>query len=388
MKFDNQLRYATHVIDGFTGKQPLHVWLKDFFKVHPQMGARDRRQLRELVYCYYRMGHSLPASQVNERILGGLLLTGDEQNEFLAYFEPTWNEHIKGSLTDKFDFLSSILPSFNPAKIFPWTASLSESVDADAFSRSFFLQPDLFIRIRPGYGAKLRDALGKALVPYREISEQTLAFASSTRLEQYVALNKEAVIQDLSSQQTATFMQRPGNPSERAWDCCAASGGKSLLLHDLQPGIEITVSDIRKSILEQLAIRFREAGISGYHSFVADLSGPQALPEGSYDLILVDAPCTGSGTWSRTPESMFFYKPEKELPRYTQLQRTILEKVIPALNEKGWFVYITCSVFREENEAAVEFILANSSLRLEQKKVLTGYHQKADSMFVASFSLP
>ncbi len=388
MKFDNQLRYATHVIDGYTGKQPLHVWLKDFFKVHPQMGARDRRQLRELVYCYFRMGHSLPPKQVNERILGGLLLTGEDLNEFLAYFEPTWNEHIKGSLPDKLDFLSSILPAFNASKIFPWAASLSDDVDADAFSRSFFVQPDLFIRIRPGYGKKLREALGKALIPYQEISEQTLAFASSTRLEQYITLNKEAVIQDLSSQKTAAFLQRPGTPFENAWDCCAASGGKSMMLHDLQPTVELTVSDIRKSILDQLAIRFREAGISGYRSFVADLANPQALPDGRYDLILVDAPCTGSGTWSRTPESMFFYKPEKDLPHYTALQRTIVQKVIPALREKGWFVYITCSVFREENEAAVDFILANSALQLVQKQLLAGYGEKADSMFAASFFLP
>ena len=63
----------------------------------------------------------------------------------------------------------------------------------------------------------------------------------------------------------------------KAWDCCAASGGKSILLKDKFPRVQLTVSDIRETILRNLRQRFQRAGIKDYHAFVADLSKPSFL---------------------------------------------------------------------------------------------------------------
>ena len=107
-----------------------------------------------------------------------------------------------------------------------------------------------------------------------QINFEAYSFANGTRLEQILELNRDAVIQDLSSQKTGTFMKMAINPEKkiRAWDCCAGSGGKAILLADLYTGLHLTVSDIRKSILENLRLRFVEAGISQYHAFHADLT--------------------------------------------------------------------------------------------------------------------
>src|ERR1700759_3579274 len=101
MKFDNQLRYAKEIIDAYTGDQPLHVWLKDFFRVHKQMGSKDRKQLSHLVYVFYRLGHAVKQLPPDERILTGLFLCSDQPIELLQYFRPEWNEQVTQSLSQK-----------------------------------------------------------------------------------------------------------------------------------------------------------------------------------------------------------------------------------------------------------------------------------------------
>jgi len=171
----------------------------------------------------------------------------------------------------------------------------------------------------------------------------------------------------------------------KIWDCCAASGGKSLMLNDIDPDIELTVSDVRESILANLKKRFEKAGIQNYTSFINDLSQPNFKPQiTNFDLIICDAPCTGSGTWSRTPEQIYFFD-EKRIEQYALLQKKIVSTIIPRLKIEGCLLYITCSVFKKENEEVVEFIQSNSELELIKMELLKGYDKKADTMFAALF---
>jgi 16S rRNA (cytosine967-C5)-methyltransferase len=173
----------------------------------------------------------------------------------------------------------------------------------------------------------------------------------------------------------------------RAWDCCAGSGGKSLLFYDHFPNIDLTVSDVRESIMTNLKKRFAKAGINKYEWFVADvtsLNSPFTTHHSPFDLIICDAPCTGSGTWSRTPEQLYFFD-EKKIEQYALLQKKIVANVIPYLKHGGLFVYITCSVFKKENEEIVHFMEEQFHADLIEMKLLRGYENKADSMFVSLF---
>ena len=280
--------------------------------------------------------------------------------------------------------------------VFPWKDELSEGIDHEEFCKSFFVQPDLFIRVRPLKRKLVTEKLQHAKIGFTTISETCLSLPNSTKIDEIIELDNEAVIQDYNSQQTGRFLSSalapPGNDKPVVWDCCAGSGGKSIMTHDINPNIDLIVSDVRDSILANLKKRFEKAGIKKYKSSIADLthhSPPDSyrVTTHNYNLIIADVPCTGSGTWSRTPEQLYFFE-ENEIEKYSSIQKKIVSNVIPALQTGGSLIYITCSVFKKENEEVVAFIRENFHLQLLQMEVLKGYDRKADSMFVAVLSLP
>ena len=171
------------------------------------------------------------------------------------------------------------------------------------------------------------------------------------------------------------------------WDCCAASGGKSMLLYDVLHGhVHLHVSDVRANILNNLRTRFKEAGIKKYKAFTADLLQEDALKmHDKFDLIICDAPCSGSGTWARTPEQLAFFTVEK-IAEYAAMQLKIATAAFKHLDDKGLFFYITCSVFKKENEDVVQQLQEKFNLQVLQMEYLEGYERKADTMFVAVLS--
>ena len=391
MKFDNQLRYAVQIIDTYQGETPLHAWLKDFFRVHPQMGSRDRRIVSTMIYGHYRLGHAIKTHSPEKRIIAGLFLCQDQPLELLDYFNPGLNEQVTLPLTEKIACYQATPDGagFQPEAIFPWKDELSPGIDHEAFCLSFLRQPDLFLRIRPGHETGVREKLalaGIAMAAPTFLPPATLRLPNGFKVEDYFTPDHEVVIQDYSSQRVAEFLQPGAGPTpEYFWDACAASGGKSILAHDLYPNMEIFVSDIRDTILRNLRSRFKTAGIKKYHAFLVDLARqtPPASAVGA-DLILIDAPCTGSGTWGRTPEDAWFFNPEK-IHRYSEVQKSILSNIAPQLSPDASLVYCTCSVFKKENEEMAAFIRDTLGLREQARENLKGYDSRADTLFAARY---
>ena len=142
----------------------------------------------------------------------------------------------------------------------------------------------------------------------------------------------------------------------RVWDCCAAPGGKTLMLalrtSALKTGGEVLASDVSARRVAQMEGRLRRHGYAeGVRTLVTDAS---LLPasEGEFDLILCDVPCSGTGTLARNPEIRFRLK-EEELARQAGRQKEILGAALKRLGPGGRLVYSTCSLEPEENEAVV-----------------------------------
>ncbi len=379
-RWENYINTAEKIINGYNGALPLHHSLKAFFKANPHMGSRDRKKIQQLVYQYLRLGCWQAALPVKERILLGVFLCEQSEDELLGFFRPDWNEHAAASLDEK---LSMAGFAWDEQAAFPFAAHLSDGISAVTFTRSHLLQPHLFIRTRPGKKQGIVRLLDAAGIPFETVGESALALPNGTKTEVVIPDKSWYEIQDLSSQETGQRFQPEAG--EHWWDCCAASGGKSILLHDLQPNIHLLVSDVRASILDNLKKRFAEAGLKNYSSKVLDLTSPSLrsqMPRTRFSGIILDAPCSGSGTWGRTPESIRFFK-ESQIAEYAALQKRIAGNVTPFLEPGGRLVYITCSVFREENEDAVAFLQRECGVEIEESGVISGYGRGADTMFVA-----
>ncbi len=227
------------------------------------------------------------------------------------------------------------------------------------------------------------------------MNDQCIAFAHNEKVTDVLSIDKEAVVQDYNSQRVGEFILKynirltdnvqRNEPPISVWDCCAGSGGKSILTIDLLKNLQLTVTDIRSSIIQNLHKRFASAGIKNYKSFVADITSKSKLSiDDTFELIIADVPCSGSGTWSRTPEQLNYFK-EAEIDKYALLQKNILKNVAPSLRDKGILLYITCSVFKKENEDNVDFIAKTFQLTLLEAEYLEGYEMQADTLFVAVF---
>ncbi len=314
-----------------------------------------------------------------------LFLCNENADSYAVLFDEDWIANWNTDLPQRIAFIQTKYPSFLPQNIFPFIDELSQTVDGDSFAISHLIQPDLFLRIRPGKEQIVFDKLTKAAISFQQMGVSCLRLPNASKIDAVLKLNEEAVIQDLSSQGIAAFLPSTINHQPTTvWDCCAASGGKSILIYDVMKNISLTVSDIRPTIIHNLQQRFREAGIKSYRSFVADLTKPLNPPNTNFDLIVCDAPCSGSGTWARTPEQLYFFR-ENKIAEYALLQQKIASNVIPHLSAGGYFLYITCSVFKKENEGALQFIQEAFPLEIIKTGLIKGYELKADTMFAALF---
>jgi len=383
-RFHSYITSAQSIVEAYKKGSPLSHQLKLFFQTDKKYGSRDRKTIAAICYHYFRTFYLLQSIEsFEEKIIKATFLCESEENELLKALSPGLNEFIGFDVKDKVEYLN-----IETTSLFNFNNHLSTFIDAEKFAVSFFRQPDVFIRIRPGKNNMVIESLKKAAILHELIDENTIAIDNGTSVENCIQLNKDAVIQDLNSQHVLDFYtkERDKDKFENVWDCCAASGGKSILLYDICNGkVKLTVSDIRENILTNLQLRCKEAGINLQKKFVQDLSEKSGLLlDEKFSVILCDVPCSGSGTWGRTPEQYYSFE-ENQIEAFVKKQKNIVIHTISHLAKDGWFIYITCSVFKAENEDMVDFIQENFSCQLLEMKYLKGYENKADTMFVAYF---
>lgn len=390
MRSEQQLRTFLKVVEQYPADRPLSKFLPDFFRKNKQMGSNDRRSASRLLYNYFRLGKALSDRMPKERLLIAEFLCTGVDNPFLQYFRPDLNAKIELPLSEKIRY-AELHEGFLLEEVFPFISHLSSDINVTEFLSSFFIQPDLFIRINPRALELVLDVFLNSAIEYRRMGEYCIALPNGTNLNSlFTDIDypvKPFEVQDLSSQFTLNYFKP--KQYEHWWDACAASGGKSLLLFSEQPDIKLVVSDIRSSVLDNLDERFIAAGLRTYKKKVVDLAqnpDPE-LHHYQFDGIILDAPCSGSGTWGRTPEMISQFS-EYKIQSFNKLQKTIAGNVIKYLKAGKPLIYITCSIFREENEQIVSHLQEEHGLKLEASELIRGWDQKADTMYVARLIKP
>ncbi len=375
-RYHSYLNSSARILSQYEGREPFASFLKKYFAAEKKYGSKDRKAIAHLCYCAFRLGRAAESLSAEEKIIKGLFICTDQEDPLLNAIDPVLGGKVHLSYAEKLTIAGLDLQA-----VFPWKDELSEGIDHNKFCSSFFIQPDLFLRIRPGHLENVLNKLEAGGISFELIGDSTVRLPNNSKLDNIFEMDKEAVVQDLDSQRVGELF--PADGVSTIWDCCAASGGKSIMAYDKYSSIDLTVSDIRESILVNLRKRFQQAGIRKYKSFVSDLSGSfSPSRDKQYDLVIADLPCTGSGTWSRTPEQLCYFDPKK-IDEYADLQKKICANLVSSIKQNGYLLYITCSVFKKENEEVLAFLKNKFHLGIARMELLRGYSLKADTLFAA-----
>jgi len=219
-----------------------------------------------------------------------------------------------------------------------------------AFARALQTPPKLWLRARRGQGTALAQALDQAH-PSHTVEDAVEYFGKEDLFRHPGFKNGEFEIQDISSQMVG-YIADP-QPGQTWWDACAGEGGKLLHLSELMgnKGL-IWASDRATWRLEKLKQRAARARVFNYRA--APWDGSAKLPTRTkFDGILVDAPCSGVGTWGRNPHARWTTT-ARDVVELAESQQTLLNNVSASLKSGGKLVYAVCTLTRPETAGVAE----------------------------------
>jgi 16S rRNA (cytosine967-C5)-methyltransferase len=378
-----------NLIQSYDFSQPFSLYLKEIFRNNSKMGARDRRETRDYCYHFLRLGRNLENENFKTKLAVASFICSSANSQSL---ETLLTENSKFSVNelgadtnDKIEIVKKQFPEFSIDKIFADMDLLSDDVDKNAFALSFLIQPRVYIRIRRNFIKEVVAELEELQIPFEKTTSETVfSFAPMQKLEHMKTyIEGYFEIQDINSQRISDFYSP--QKDEKWWDACAASGGKSLALIDKEEAVFLLATDLRENILKNYSMRMKKVGFKGFNTQAIDLTKNSIDPSDRFDGILADVPCSGSGTWSRSPENLHKNHKTKVKEVYQPLQRKIVANCVKNLRLGGTLVYSTCSVFSAENEDNVAYFQEKLPLKLIESTLLSGYEMKADSLFVATF---
>ena len=349
---------ARAVVAGF---QPLDAHLAALFRTHREFGSRDRRLFSEALFAGFRWQGALDAAAPDDpatRLALAWLL--DEQPATPAM------DHLIAAVPDAPARLAELRALPASVLVPPWfraalltPAGADEAAHFERVVRSLQRRPPTWVRARPGRGDEVLRRLGEAggdpfPHPYQR---EAIGLRRQLPLEVIHRASRAAFeVQDVASQ--AVVPAGGPRPGETWWDVCAGAGGKTLQLADrLGPRGQLLATDVRTSALEELARRLQAARVSMVE---IDRFPPHRTTAGQFDGVLVDAPCSGLGTWSRNPD-LRWRTPSTWIADKAAVQRRLLDQVAPAVRVGGRLVYAVCTITRAETTDVVQHFLATHS---------------------------
>ncbi len=374
MKSTIRLNQLKEIIESYEYPIPLREHLQEYFRKNKNAGSRDRKELRQLCNSYFRLGKSLGNLSFEDKSYVADFLFNSN-----PILEQKFTEDYALDIDSKLAIIKNHYPDFSIEKIFPFADEITSGLDKESLLKSYLAQPSVWVKVTPGKEKFVESELTLNTIEFEKYNDLTWKFKSNEKLTELPSFQKAYFrIQDLSTQSTVDFYH--AKEGEKWWDACAGAGGKSLSLSETYKKVELYVSDIRETILKNLGERFKKHHVRPAGILKVDLEkGSPALPQ--MDGIIVDAPCTGSGTWARSPEHLALFD-KSSIDLYSQKQLKILENVFPLLKTGKPLIYITCSIYTQENEKVIEAFCAKHSVKIEEQKYMEGYRNGAENIFL------
>ena len=237
----------------------------------------------------------------------------------------------------------------------------------------FNSRPPLYVRVNP-----LRVSRDELLCRWREAGiavepadhRQSVLLSEGARIADLPGYREGwFTVQDLEAMGAASLLAP--KPAEHVLDLCAAPGGKATHLAELMEDHgQVVACDVAPHRLERVTEQCRRLGLESVETVVLDAASPRCSLRGSFDAVLVDAPCSNTGVLGRRPEVRWRIKP-KDIAELAALQRRLLLRGAECVRTGGRLLYVTCSIEPEENEEVVSAVLRErSDLKLVGQDVL------------------
>lgn len=370
MRLGGRLQAAIEVLDDIdTRKRTAADALRDWGLAHRFAGSGDRAAIGNLVYDCLRQKSSLSylaGREENSALVFSLLINGWKMSES-ELRETLDGDKFAPELPTPQDFADMAKRDLNDAEphiqanIPEWCVPSFEANFDDEWieeAKAFGERPPLDLRVNTLKSNREKvlkqlghkDAVATKIARHGIRIESNKPFARQPNVQAEELFQKGRFeIQDQGSQIVGDLIF--ASPGESVMDYCAGGGGKTLsLAASMENKGQIHAYDSDKSRLAPIHDRLKRAGTRNVqvHSPKSDLS---ALV-GKMDKVVIDAPCTGSGTWRRRPDAKWRYD-EKNLEMRVEQQEEVLSAAAPFVKPGGHLIYITCSIFPEENENQV-----------------------------------
>lgn len=379
------MRIAAELIAGFSFEQPFHLWLQEVFRQHKQFGSKDRKFYRDVFYGYWKLGKTISQLTAEQRLLLGLIRLQPENEQLVELLPDMFPGHKTTSIP--VDFKHLLGEDWNPYK--PYSALLSDKINLADINLWFGGKAPVWVKINPRNLEEMITYLKRNAVKYDEYGPLVIK-CGNVNLDEAI-LKGWCRIQDLSSQESITESILSG--SDLIWDTCCGAGGKSMLASEANPYATLYISDTRSQMLHNALMRFSAEGKPRPFSGTANLSRPiqklifddsKVISKPVFDTLICDVPCSGSGTWRRTPEMLHAFS-ESELKLYAEKQRNIVTNAVKFLKQGGKLIYLTCSVFSAENEENTKYFQEETGLMLDSESYCGGSEKDADYIYRAVF---
>ncbi|MFI9651006.1 methyltransferase domain-containing protein [Guyparkeria halopsychrophila] len=365
--FPAQLLLTAELLERITEQGlPADRSLQRELATRRKMGRRDRERVRELTLFVLRQRRALDwlldehAPSMAARVAATLSLAEalDPVLAEAAGLTPETTATLARRRAQPFDSLPwSVRFNLPPAAAEQWQAWQPDHPESLARALDGRAPVDLHANPRHGERNALIDELAEADIEAKTIAGLPLGIRLEhptrlTRLPSFEAGGFE--IQDAGSQWVVRTLE--AQPGERVLDLCAGAGGKTLgLLDEARGQLHLTACDLHPDRLDRLRTRAQRHGDTELELRTVDATQPLPVDLAEFDRVLIDAPCSGSGTWRRHPELRWA---DIDWDGLAQTQRQLLEQGASATRPGGRLVYATCSLWPAENEAIVAAFLA------------------------------
>ncbi len=325
-------------------------------------GSRDRRFYREMAYTWFRYREWIdPLRSTEPDQAGPLLIALAHPTRETMPAKATLPEPLQQPTDLDIENLVDLLHAgdipgrFDPKDLIPsWWAEECPAGATTSLPHTLPRPPIWLRRTRPSDPA-LTTELGEMGFPV-EVSAAlpgAISVPTDARIEDSPAYQSGRIeIQDIGSQ---AVLRQVAPGSGEAWlDACAGAGGKALQLAALVgPESRVVASDRRPQAIQELRKRARRSGITNVEALDSESLQTGA---GTFDGVLVDAPCSGSGTWRRHPYLRHQTDPQA-IKRHARKQLQLLKRFSRNVRPGGRLIYVTCSLCRRENQEVIEAFL-------------------------------